>query len=55
MLYRTTGKGATMLTKLIDRIRKGPVYRYRSSETGRFVSRAYALLNPKITYRQKVR
>ncbi len=44
-----------MIQKLIDRIRKGPVYRYRSAETGRFVTWIYAKLNPSTTYRQKVR
>lgn len=44
-----------MLAKLIDRVRKGPVYRYRSAITGRFVNRLYAALNPNTTYRVKVR
>ena len=44
-----------MIAKLVDRVRKGPVYRYRSSETGRFVSRLYAMLHKATTYRVKVR
>lgn len=44
-----------MIAKLIDRIKKGPLYRYRSAVTGRFVSRAYALLHPDTTFRQRVR
>jgi hypothetical protein len=44
-----------MIRKLIERIRKGPVYRYRSSITGRYVSRLYAILHPDTTYRARVR
>ncbi len=44
-----------MIAKLIDRIRKGPVYRYRSSITGRYVSRLYAMMNKATTYRERVR
>ena len=44
-----------MLNKLIDRIRRGPVYRYRSAITGLFVTRIYALLHPKTTYKERVR
>lgn len=44
-----------MLEKLIDRARKGPKYRYRSSITGEYVSRLYALLHPNTTQRERVR
>jgi hypothetical protein len=44
-----------MIGKLIERIRKGPVYRYRSSISGRYVSRLYAMLHPDTTYRARVR
>jgi hypothetical protein len=44
-----------MMRKLIDRIRKGPVYRYKSAEDGRFVSKLYAMLHPETTYRTRVR
>ena len=44
-----------MIAKLIERIRKGPKYRYKSAVTGRFVSKVYALLNPSTTYRVTVR
>lgn len=44
-----------MIRKLVDRIRKGPVYRYRSSITGRYVTWLYAKLNPSTTYRARVR
>lgn len=44
-----------MIRKLIERIRKGPKYRYRSAVTGRYVSRLYALLNPATTYKARVR
>jgi hypothetical protein len=42
-------------SKLIERIRKGPKYRYRSAETGEYVSRIYALLHPSTTVRERVR
>lgn len=32
-----------------------PRYRFRSSETGLFVSKAYALLHPATTVRERVR
>jgi hypothetical protein len=44
-----------MLDKLIDRIRKGPKYRWRSAVTGRYVSWLYAKLNPSTTVRERVR
>lgn len=44
-----------MIAKLIERVRKGPKYRYRSSITGRFVSKFTALLHPDTTYRVQVR
>lgn len=44
-----------MFEKIIDRVRKGPRYRYRSAETGEFVSRLYALLHPKTTVRERIR
>jgi hypothetical protein len=40
---------------LVERVRKGPKYRYRSAETGEFVSRVYAQLHPKTTIREQVR
>jgi hypothetical protein len=44
-----------MIAAIIDRVRKGPKSRYRSAETGEFVSRLYALLHPKTTIREQVR
>jgi hypothetical protein len=44
-----------MIRKLIERIRKGPLYRYRSSVTGKYVTKLYALLHPETTYRARVR
>lgn len=44
-----------MIQKLVDRIRKGPRYRWRSAITGRYVSRVYALLNPATTVKERVR
>ncbi len=44
-----------MIAKLIDRIRKGPVYRYRDAGTGRWVSWLYARLNKGTTVRERVR
>ena len=44
-----------MITAIIDRVRKGPKYRYRSAETGEYVSRVYALLHPATTIREQVR
>ena len=31
-----------------------PKYRFRSAETGQFVSKAYALIHPKTTVRERV-
>ena len=44
-----------MISKIVDRVRRGPRYRYRSAETGQFVTRIYALLHPATTYRVAVR
>lgn len=44
-----------MIRAIVERIRKGPRYRYRSSITGRYVSRVYALLHPETTYKARVR
>jgi hypothetical protein len=44
-----------MIRKLVERLRKGPAYRYRSSVTGRYVTWLYAKLNPATTYRARVR
>lgn len=44
-----------MIAKLVDRIRKGPKYRYRSAESGEFVSWLFAKLNPSTTVREQVR
>lgn len=44
-----------MIAKLIDRVRKGPKYRYKSAETGQYVTKFYALLHPATTYRVTVR
>lgn len=44
-----------MITKMIERVRKGPRFRYRSAETGEFVSWLYAKLHPSTTVRERVR
>lgn len=44
-----------MITAIIDRVRKGPKYRYRSAVTGEYVSKVYALLHPATTIREQVR
>lgn len=44
-----------MIAKLIERVRKGPVYRYRSSVTGQYVSWLYAKLHKNTTQRERVR
>ena len=44
-----------MLKQLIQRARSGPCYRYRDAETGKYVTRLYALLHPKTTVRERVR
>lgn len=43
------------MNAIIERIRKGPKYRYRSAVTGEYVSLLYALLHPATTVREKVR
>lgn len=48
-------KEMAMIAEAIERIRKGPKYRYRSAETGQYVSRLYALLHPSTTVRERVR
>lgn len=44
-----------MFERLVERARKGPKYRYKSSVDGRFVSKLYAMLHPSTTYRMTVR
>lgn len=44
-----------MIRKLIERIRKGPIYRYKRADNGRFCSKLYALLHPDTTYRARLR
>lgn len=44
-----------MIAKLIERVRKGPAYRYRRSDTGEYCTRLYALLHPATTQRERVR
>lgn len=44
-----------MIAEAIERIRKGPKYRYRSAVTGEYVSRIFALLHPATTIREQVR
>lgn len=44
-----------MIGRVIERLRKGPLYRYRSAVTGEYVSRLYALLHPSTTVRERVR
>jgi hypothetical protein len=44
-----------MIAKLIERIRKGPKYRYRSAITGEFVSRLYAVMHPENTVKEQIR
>lgn len=44
-----------MIAEAIERVRKGPKYRYRSAITGEYVSWAYAKLNPSTTVREQVR
>lgn len=43
-----------MLKALIERIRKGPAYRYRRADNGQFCSKLYALLHPSTTYKARV-
>lgn len=44
-----------MIAKLIERVRKGPRYRYKRADNGEFCSALYALLHPTTTYRTRVR
>lgn len=44
-----------MIDKLIDRLRKGPKYRYRDAVSGKFVGWLYAKLNPNTTVKERVR
>lgn len=44
-----------MIRTIIDRVRKGPKYRYRDAGSGKHVTRLYALLHPATTYRTQVR
>lgn len=44
-----------MIHQIIERIRKGPKYRWRSAISGEFVSRLYALLHKETTIREQVR
>lgn len=39
------------MLKIIDKLKKN--FRYRSSATGRFVKRAFALLNPNTTEKEE--
>lgn len=43
------------MNAIIERIRKGPRYRYRSAVTGEFVSWLYAKLHPSTTVREQLR
>jgi hypothetical protein len=43
-----------MIRKLLALVKRKPTYRYRSSVTGRMVSRAFAEANPTITIRERV-
>jgi hypothetical protein len=42
-----------MIERIIGLV--SPRYRFRSSETGLFVSKAYALIHPATTVRERVR
>lgn len=44
-----------MLKEAIDRLRKGPRYRYRRADTGEFCGWLYAKLHPATTVRERVR
>ncbi len=44
-----------MIKAVLERIRKGPRYRYRSAVTGEFVSWLFAKLHPGTTVRERVR
>ena len=41
---------ANLLTKIADKVLRR-IYNYRSSVTGRYVTKAYAEANPSTTYR----
>lgn len=43
-----------MIRKLLAALRRKPQWRYRSSVTGRMVSKAYAEANPATTVRERV-
>lgn len=40
---------------IVDRLRKGPKYKYRDAGTGKYVTWLYAKLNPLTTVREQVR
>lgn len=40
---------------IVDRIRKGPKYKYRSSITGEYVTWLYAKMHPDTTQREQIR
>lgn len=44
-----------MIGRLIERIRKGPRYRYKRADNGQFCSALYAMLHPDTTYKARVR
>lgn len=44
-----------MIKAIVDRVRKGPRFRYRSAVTGEYVSRLFAFLHPDTTVRERVR
>lgn len=43
------------MNAIIERIRKGPRYRYRSAKTGEYVTWIYAKLHPSTTVAERVR
>lgn len=44
-----------MIQALLDRVRKGPRYRYRRADTGEFCSWLYAKMHPATTVRERIR
>lgn len=40
---------------IVDRLRKGPKYKYRDAVTGKYVTWLYAKLNPSTTVREQIR
>jgi hypothetical protein len=44
-----------VIRKLIERVRKGPRYRYKRADNGQFCSKLYALLHPATTYKARLR